>query len=545
MPPFWDSWKNRADRKGEIQTAIDSIPDISGKSSSDHKLSGSQQSVLNQAHEDIMSAFLADPKLMTTTSPHLETYGKQAYSAALLRGAARVPWVSPIIRTMLTHLGKFGRPAVKPGEYGYQIQLKPQYEVSDENTKIASEISEWFRTCGTVGDTAWDKLKRDSFVTYLKKIGKDSLILDSGCTEIRKGKNGVPEAWQAVDGGTIFKTKIDPRLGYNPYDAAYIQVLHGQVVAGFSIDEMAYLVRNVDSDISTWGYGSPELLLVSRVIMNILMAYDYNQKFFQQGGPAGVLVGTGRLPENQFASFVRQLRFMTSGHVNAHRLPVINLPEKGDMKWLQFNGFSNRDMGYYEWILMNMKFVAANFQIALEETGFYMGREGEGGSFVQSNDFNDKIKASQSKGLSDLLDVIEDMLNKNILSPHGDWNEHRAWGRFEFKFVGLDSKTNTQDMAELATKLTNGVWTINEAREKLFAMPPIEGGDIVRDADFMGERNAKRAEEQNAAMMAAKGGDIVDPNAAVDNGEDWNLPEVGTETEVVEDTTTKSLIFDL
>jgi len=536
MPPFWDKWKERKDRQGQIESARESIPDLNPPTS---EPSESQKAIIQRAYADVMSAFLADPLLMTTGSPYLESpFGKQQYGAAMLRASAKAPFVMPIIRTVQTHLGKFGRPATKPGEYGYKIQLKPQYEASDENTTIAHEISEWVSTCGTIGDNAWDRLKRDNFATYLKKIGKDSLILDAGCTEIRKGRGGQPEAWQAVDGGSIYKTKIDPRLGYNPYDAAYVQVINGKVVAGFSIDEMAYLVRNVDTDMLTLGYGSPELLIVSRIILNILMAYDYNQKYFQQGGPAGVLVGSGKMPEGQFASLVRQLRFMTSGHTNAHRLPVVSLPEGTDMKWLNFAGFSNRDMGYYDWILMNMKFVAANFQIALEETGFYMGREGEGGSFVQSNDFEAKIKASQSKGLSDLLDVIEDQINKYILAPHALWTPHREWGRFEFKFVGLDSKTNTNDMAELASKLTGTVWTINEAREKLFAMTPTADGDIIRDTTWLSAHQASQmAQAEPQAEVAVDGDAATEP----DDNAGWNMPAPQSD----EPELLKSLVIEL
>ena len=542
-PAFWDRWKQRKDRQ----------PDLSSIPADLNPGNQNQREIIDQAATDIMAAFSADqmmqsfktdPQMWTTSSPYLENpfFGKQQFTSAILRNVAKVPWVAPIPRVICTHLGKFGRPAKHPGEFGYKIVLKPQYDPSPENTAIAAEISDWFQTCGTVSDSAWDMLRRDNLATYLKKVGRDSLILDAGCTEIKKGFAGQPEAWQAVDAATIYRTKADPRMEFNPNDAAFVQVINGKQTAAYSIDEMSYIVRNVDTDIVSLGYGSPELLCVSRVILNILMAYDYNQKYFQQGGPAGVLVGSGKLPQEQFASLVRQLRFMTSGVANAHRLPVVNLPENGDMKWITFNGFSNRDMGYYDWILMNMKFVAANFQIALEETGFYMGREGEGGSFVQSNDFEAKIKASQSKGLSDMLDAIEDMLNKYMLAPHARWKPHKEWGRFEFKFVGLDSKTNTHDMAELASKLTTSCWTVDEARVELFGKPPLpEGrGQFMRDPNYLATSQMIDAQQATDAQPAE------DPTA-----NDWTLPEKGqadavtppTTPEVVE--TAKSFTFEL
>jgi hypothetical protein len=440
--------------------------------------------------------------------------------------------VRPIITTVKTHLGKFGRPAKLPGDYGYRVVLEDRTRPpTEQEIQTSREIEDWIQTCGTVDDEAIDFYTRDNFADFLKKSGEDSLILDGAAWELRPGINGVPESWSAVDAGTIFRTKpLNARTRFNPFESAFVQTIDGKIVERFSLNEMAYIIRNKTTDINMLGYGSPELLDISRVILNIMMAYDFNQKFFQQGGPSGLLVGSGNIPNKNFGEMIRQLRYVTSGVANAHRLPAVNVPGESKIEWLNLAGYSNQEMGYYDWILMNMKFVAAAFQIALEETGFYMGREGEGASFVQSNDFEAKIRVSQSKGLANLLDVHEDGINRYILKPHSLWEPHKEWGKFRFEFVGLESKSNS-DKADLANKLKDS-WTPDEIRAGIWGMKelPDKKGSILLNPIY--QTNSQIVDANNAA--AEQGG--IDGTDG-----DWNYADPVADTEDV----TKSITFDL
>jgi hypothetical protein len=525
--PWYDLWREREDRKP--------IEMPNARTSNDPVVNQAISRLGAQIAESAASSLLFDPQMLNSPSPYLESpYGKQQYSAMTLRGVARLPWVLPIIKTTATHVGKFGHRAEHPGDYGFEVVLKDKSEVPDEKTrKIAHEIEEWVLTCGTLAKDSAEVYIRDSFSEFLKKATLDSMILDGTAWEIRSGKNGVPESWVAVDAGTIYRARpLNARMGYNPTDAAYMQVINGRLVNFYSINQMAYIIRNKDTDINRLGYGSPELLDVSKVVLNILMAYEYNQKFFQQGGPTGLLVGTN-IPRKEFDAMMRQLRYITQGYANAHRLPSVSAPENADLKWLNLTQYNNQEMGYYDWILLNMKFVAAAFQIALEETGFYMGREGEGANFVQANDFEAKIRASQSKGLSNILDVLEDAINKYLIAPHALWEPHKEWGRFKLQFTGLESKSNS-DRAELAKKL-NDSWTLNEIRAKIWGMEPIEGGDIVLNTIYQSNRQQEKAAELAAQQQPAVDGGGAEPAAQ----DDWNYPDSGADQAV------KSFSFDL
>lgn len=521
---FLDAWRSRKDRQPQTLTEQITPQGVS--------LDPHAQALMDKIAQDAAASFIVNPAMMAVSSPYLESpYGKQQFSSMTLRQVATLPWVRPIIKTVKTHIKKFGHPADHPGDYGFEIVLKDKSRVPDESTrKTAREIEEWVMTCGTIDSNSWEVYTRDSFADFLGLSMQDSLILDGAAWEIRNGKNGVPEAWSAVDAGTIFKTKpANPKMPFNPTDAAYTQIVNGKPVAHYGLNNLAYIIRNKDTDINKMGYGSPELLDVARIVLNILMAYDYNQKFFQQGGPAGLLIGTN-IPREQFDSMVRQLRYVTSGVANAHRLPSVSAPEGADLKWLQLSGYNNKEMGYYDWILMNMKFVAANYQVALEETGFYMGREGEGGSFVQSNDFEAKIRVSQSKCLSDGLDTLEDAFNKYILTPHSKWGPHKHWGDFKLKFVGLESKSNS-DRADLANKLTKS-WTVDEVRTRIWGMEPLPDGkgEIILDTIY----------QTNAQMIeAAKNPPVMPDGQAAQpaqQSQDWNYSGEAVE---------KAISFDL
>lgn len=517
---WYDFWREREDR----QTV--EVPNT--RTSSDPLVNQAIQKFGAQIAESAASSLLFDPQMINSPSPYMESpYGKQQFSAITLRGVARLPWVLPIIKTTATHIGKFGHRAEHPGDYGFEVVLKDKSQVPNEHTrKIAHEIEEWILTCGTIPKDSAELYTRHSFSEFLKMAAQDSLILDGTAWEIRNGKNGVPASWSAVDAGTIYRSRpLNARMNYNPTDAAYMQVINGRVMNYYSINQMAYVIRNNDTDIHRMGYGAPELLDVSKVVLNILMAYEYNQKFFQQGGPTGLLVGTN-IPRKEFDAMMRQLRYITQGYANAHRLPSVSAPENSDLKWLNLTQYNNQEMGYYDWILLNMKLVAAAYQIALEETGFYMGREGEGGSFVQSNDFEAKIRVSQSKGLANTLDVLEDAINKYILTPHALWAPHKEWGMFKLQFTGLESKSNS-DRADLAKKL-NDSWTLNEIRAKIWGMEPIEGGDIVLNTIYQQNLQQKMAME-NAAQVAEQQQQSGDGGGG-DSG-DWNYPDGGPQAD--------------
>src|SRR5690606_26873328 len=80
----------------------------------------------------------------------------------------------------------------------------------EEDKKNIKELTEFILNCGDSKDS-WGT---DSFDIFLQKLTEDSLVLDAGCFEVIRRRNDKIYSFQAVDGGTIFKSDIDESGNY-------------------------------------------------------------------------------------------------------------------------------------------------------------------------------------------------------------------------------------------------------------------------------------------------------------------------------------------
>ena len=434
------------------------------------------------------------------------------FSVGALRSLADAPYVAPIISTRVNQVAELAVEQDSPFSLGFKLlPVDKKVNSTRATEKEARRITDMVLNCGTYRNDD-ERYTRDDFETFLRKITRDAIILNTPAFEVVPDKTGKPAEWLAADAGTIFR--CTPKTPYEDTQsgenrAAFVQVLNDQEVAYYTSSEMAFAARNPRTEVKNKGYGHPELLDLMSVMLNLSYAFLYNQNYFKLGGQKGVLAVMGEMSERQFEGFKRMMVSATSGVKNAFRLAMVNPQGPGaDIKWVPF-GATNRDMEFSEWINWNYKIACANFGIAPEETGFYYGNEGGGQAMFESS-AEAKIRMGKSKGLRPLVRFIEKLLNRYIIS--------RLNPDFRIQFLGLDTMTE-DSAADLDKKRVSSYMTLNELRAEKGMKSLGEAADIVLDPTYMQRANVMEQLKQQGGGGDDEG-DGGDEGGQDDEGQD-------------------------
>ncbi len=402
----------------------------------------------------------------------------------------RDTYVAPIILTRIDQVAAFSRP--QPNKYSVGFKIQPR--TGDKKRLLSqSERDRCDEIQLTIMNTGHEyNLGRDSFRNFLAKFVRDSLTYDQACFETVRTRRGGVYSFNAVPSDTI-RTATPKQLKGSPpklnelrSNINYVQIINAAITAEFTIDEMAFAVRNPRSHVKTYGYGMPEIETLMTTITSHLWAEEWNRKMFSQGSTVkGVLNVKGNIPPVQFEAFKRMWHSQVSGVQNAWKTPMLNSEE---IQWLPLQ-LSNTEMGYQMWMEYLCKITCALFRIDPAEINFDLrGGVSSQPMFMGTNEAQQK--ASKDRGLQPLMHFIEDTLNRHVV-----W---KIDPRFELVFAGLDAKTEEQAQ-QLRMQQVQNTHTLNEVRA-MDDLPPVQYGDNVMNATYIGYKMQKEQMEQMAQM---------------------------------------------
>lgn len=390
--------------------------------------------------------------------------------------AERDTYVAPIILTRIDQINTFAR--VQPNKYSVGLAVRPRFGdkkrlLSKSETERCEHLTMLLLNTGQEYNLGRDGLKQ-----FNSKFVRDSLTYDQGCFESIRTRGGGIHAFNAVDGATIRTATpksmkgTPPRVSELKKDIKYVQVINSSITAEYTIDEMAFCVRNPRSNIKSYGYGLPEIETLITTITSHLWAEEWNRRMFSQGSTVkGLLNIKGNVPPVQFEAFKRMWHSQVAGVQNAWKTPMLNSEE---VQWLPLQ-LSNTEMGYQMWMEYLCKITCALFRIDPAEINFDLrGGVGQQPVFMSTNEAQQK--ASKDRGLQPLLNFVEDALNRHVI-----W---KVDPRFEVAFVGLDAKTEEQAM-QLRQQQASTTFKLNEVRA-LDGLPPVEHGDVVMNPTYIG-----------------------------------------------------------
>lgn len=404
--------------------------------------------------------------------------------------------IAAIHLTRINQVAAFCRPQRNKYSVGFEIRprgLDKKRQLRQSEKDRIEEIQ------NLVLDTGREfNLGRDSFEQWMRKEVRDTLTYDQLTFEKVGTRSGSLHSFYAVPADTIriaapkITKGTPPSVAEAKREIKYVQLINSQKVTEYTIEEMAFGVRNPRTNVRVYGYGFSEIEQLITTVTSHLYAEEWNRRAFSQGSTVkGILNLQGQMPMAQFESFKRQWQAQVSGINNAWKTPVVN--QEG-VQWLPLQ-MNNVEMGYQMWMEYLIKIISAIYQIDPAEINFDLrGSSQQQPMFMSSNEAQQKV--SKDRGLHPLLRFLEDLITKHIV-----W---RVDPRFEFGFVGLDAKTEDQAM-QLRMQEVQNVYTLNETRAKE-DLPPLKNGDIVLNPTYTGYMMQKAQMDQQQQMMAGQGG---------------------------------------
>ena len=487
-----------------------------------------------------MHALLSDPFTLLETLGYRERHTGVSYDT-LLQLSHKVPIFPGIMQTRLNQLSNFSRAQPDVNQTGFAIQLRNGDQTPLKKDKIRMrDMEEWVTHSGGVEIVEKGKkrivrhgLDIDSFTTFLKKIGRDSLTYDQSPFECRLNSHGVPVEYHAVDGATIRIADTEWEDDWRKRDkqVRYVQVYDNTVIGEFTPEQLCFGVRNPRSDLRCNGYGFSELEMGVHLITSLLFAYQYNSKFFSQGSVAKGMLNVPGVPDKKLRAFSQQWHMIASGILNAWRTPITNFQ---DAQWIDFHQ-NNREMEFNAWMDWITKVFTAICGMDPEEINFSYGNTGQS-SQMFSSPAETKVKHSKDKGLLPLLNVIQDWLNRYLI-----W---RIDPDYQLVFTGLNPREAGQ-VADVETKQVKYLKRVGELRAENDMPKPEKGSmeeeleSLILDPGYIQAWTMLRQERMEQEQGGAEGGEEepqgpgeADWGGAVDDarggGEDGPEDEGGT-----------------
>lgn len=417
--------------------------------------------------------------------------------------AKQVAPIAAIINTRIDQVGLFtGRSRHNENGIGFKVRLKDlSKKPTEAQLRTIEHIEEFILNCGNGEDRS-----RDNFDTFLRKITRDSLTYDQVNFEITYDMWGNIEAFYNVDPKTIKPATLD----YEPTDEviensssqvkskdiddaikklkgeeitdeedniSFVQVVDGKPISSFSSGEMAFAVRNPQSNVRYQPYGISEIESIIKQLTSYIQTEDYNMRYFKQGGMTKGILNIKEPPQgiadrHVLESFKRQWRTQVTGSRGAWKIPVFNLP--GELEFINLQQ-SGGEMVFEKWMNYLINIACAVYRIDPAEINFPNngGAGGKGNSLFNNN--SDKIEASKAKGLQPLMQFIQNTINTYIVSKFSN--------EYVFSFDGLNDDSE-ESRISLDKEKSSSIMTINEVRQER-GLPKLEGGDIIANPYFM------------------------------------------------------------
>jgi len=413
----------------------------------------------------------------------------------LLSAYSKKSVVNSIINLRANQVAAFGTPSRYTLDgVGFEVVLKEkENKPTPTQTKEIKNIEEFLHY------TSEDRSTGINFRTWLKQTVRDVLTYDQANTELVYKRNSRTQlmSFYAVDAGSVYYV-VDAN-GNRPTgktEDKYIQKIGDDKAVYYKEGELTFDVMNPRTDIYAYQYGLSPLEVVLNQVSYHSMTEEFNNKYFTQGGTTNglLLINPGEnnpMTQQAMEDFRRDWSARFMGANGAWKTPVVNAQ---DAKFINMNQ-SSKDMEFEKWINYLINIITSNFGVDPAEIGFPNrgGATGSKGNSLQESSKSELSELSKDKGLSPLLDFIEDLVNDNIVSKFGE-------GEYLFRFTGNELQHEIQMLNKVVTEVTNTSY-LDEGRALLGKDPlPDKKGEVILNQHWVNysgqlqsQKNADRA----------------------------------------------------
>ena len=389
-----------------------------------------------------------------------------------------------IIRQRCDDIARYSQVSSHNYKPGWRIVLRDASATpTAQDRKDIKEATKFIYNCSMDGaldpDEPMDPRDRDAhmilpFEAFLRSFVDDSLTFDGWAIWTDMDAQGRVRAFANLPAGMI--RLAVPTRGYKG-DPRYFAALvdeTGTPVKPFTRKELTWRVRNVRNDPSVGNYGWPEPEMAVRLISAFQGAIDLNADTFQKNGiPNGMLLLKGDyFNQEQIDALMREWTNMKRGVSKLWGMPVMSVPEDGDVSVLNFMDLKGQEVRYKDHMNMMMGLCCLVWRFPNRRLGLFTSGNHRDNQPVQ--DAAIEIQGADDPGLPPLLIFAEETINPYIL-----------WTRWPHLRWEVTSKNPKEDARQYEERKMARTWGEARAEADLPELSKIYKGDMKDLAEIM------------------------------------------------------------
>ena len=384
-----------------------------------------------------------------------------------------------IINQRQSDIARYATHSAYPWRPGWRIELMDTGKhPSASEMRDIRDAERYIHNCNR--ESAYsDARERDAahlapFADFLKAAVNDSETYDGWAIYTDMDRAGRIKSFANLPAGNI--RLAHPRNGFkgDPTKFAALVDDTGNPITSFTRDEMTWRVRNPRTDASIFGYGWPEIEQATTLIGAFQDAIDLNAATFNKSAiPNGIILLMGDFwNADQIDLLTRAQQNMKMGVSKAWGIPVMGVPEGGDVKVLPMNDLKGYDVRYKDHMNMVAGISCVVWQFPVTRFGFFTSGHTQDSQPLP--DESVEIQGVDDPGLPARLLFIQDTINQYLLWPN--------WPHLRFSFQRIDPKTDNREYE--ARKLAR-TWKESRAEADLPSLTKILPTEHKEFAELM------------------------------------------------------------
>ena len=478
---------------------------------------------LNKAHSGLAEAAKAlgviPPQAFSYSSmsfmPDPTNYGLMAWPGLNPESLRKIAHenIAPIVvtRQRVSDIARYAGLSGQIWDPGWNITLRDASATPSEKDRAdIKEAERFIANCSMDGGR--DPRDRDAhlvspFEMFLRSFVDDSLTFDGWAVWTDMNSQGQVRAFANIPAGMI--RLAVPTRGYKGDSRHFAALVDetGTPVKPLTRDEMTWRVRNIRNDPAVGNYGWSEVEMCVRVIQAFQGGIELNASTFTNSGvPNGMMLLKGDFfNQEQIDALMREWTNMKRGMSKLWGMPVMAVPEDGEVEIIDFMNIKGQDVRYRDHMNMMMGLYCLVACYPIRRLGMFVSGHSQDNRPVQ--DAAIEIQGADDPGLPPLLSFVEHTINPYIL-----WTR---WPKLKFGFLAKNPKSDARSYE--ARKLAR-TWKESRAECDLPPLTSLVGEDLKPLAEIMElapEDSTKASAFQTIAvkMLEAKLGlnDKTDP----------------------------------
>lgn len=384
-----------------------------------------------------------------------------------------------VIRSRVTDLARYSGLSSHLWMPGWRIVMMDAKETpSAQDRKDIKDAERFIWNCSREAQYT-DARERDAqflspFELFLRSFVDDALTFDGWALWTDMDSRGGVRAFCNLPAGMI--RLAVPTRGYKGNKDWFACMVDeaGNPIKPFTRKELTWRVRNVRLDPAVMGYGWSEIEMAVRLIQGFQAGIDLNIDTFTKSAiPNGMLLLKGDyFNQDQIDALMREWTNMKRGISKLWGMPVMAIPEGGDVELMQFMDLKGDDVRYKDHLNMMAGLVCIVYNFPVRRLGMFASGNHKDNQPVQ--DAAVEIQGADDSGLPALLEHIEGGINPYLL-----WSN---WPRLRFEFVNKNPKVDARSYEFRKQAMT---WGEARAEADLPKLTTVYSGDLKQLAEIM------------------------------------------------------------